>query len=153
SRTIEAITEASRGEEVMAALLTAMVNGFIVSAAAAAAVAVVMHLFANRLWDAATRYAIWSGVLVFSLAVVVPSTRSWDNVADERVPVKTAFDEASLSRPSPELPALHPSSSPPGERLARLPLQVSIDSWVIWIVVAWFAATAVMLGRLMLSAM
>jgi beta-lactamase regulating signal transducer with metallopeptidase domain len=136
----------------MAALVTALVNGFIVSAVATAFVAIVMSLCGNRLWNAATRYAIWWALLVFSLAVMLPSIRFRKNAADERIPAKTALHEASLSTPSSGLPAVHPSPPPSRERLARLPLRVTMDSWMTWIAVAWFAAAAVMLSRLLLSA-
>src|SRR5262249_40048488 len=150
SGTTETIAEANRGKEVMAALLTVLVNGFILSAAPTAVVAIVIRLIGDRLWNAATRYAIWWALLVFSVAVMPPLPRFRDNRTDERGPVKTPLNEASVSSPLPKLAAVQ-QVPPSTERWPRLPLRVSLDSWITWIAVAWFVVAGAMLSRLLMS--
>jgi Ca-activated chloride channel family protein len=144
----------------MNSLLSALINGVILSAFITTVVWLVMRFTSTRIWNAATRYAVWWATLLVTIAIPA-LTVSIDRLPRTHPvpppPGASGLETSSLPRQintSLPQPPASLETSPGIERPAprRLfPIQVVTGRWVEWIVLAWIAVSLLMLARLVVS--
>ena len=146
----------------MSEVLSALVNGVIVSALITAGVSLVM-LVCRRSWNAATRYAAWWAVLLAAVAMSLPhkydvsdslplSLDASPEIRDVRLIQGTTAkhqEKAAVGRSDATFLAAPPAAAP--SRHMRFPIQVPSGRWTSWLLATWMLASALMLVRLIIS--
>ncbi len=140
----------------MNSILAALVNGMLASAGLAFVVWMGLRLAPGSLLNAATRYVVWWAVLVVAIALPVLYLPARRAVAVVKRPVATSVEQApsiySAGRPlvvsemhAPPFPAPQPVRRP------AFPIAIAAGLWPGRILVVWFAASILMLIRLLAS--
>ena len=136
-------------------ILTALVNSTAIGLALIVFVSPILGITSRNVWNATTREAVWWTVLGVITALplaymrsdfkwgslVVPSTSPIVNSAEDRTQrIEHSGTSTVRDKPYP----LDLSHSP-------FPLQIHMNRWPLWILLAWMTACLVMLGRLIVS--
>src|SRR5689334_11262201 len=137
----------------MNAVLTALVNGLIVSAVMTAALWFITKFVSKRSWNAATRYAVWWAALLITVAMPLlyktgrpkpPSTNeSHDAVAaagtgnDHPFPHSDqiqSVDNSAAPRALAVFPPLSQTTPAPigGVVMPLFPIEIAIGRWAGW---------------------
>ncbi len=147
----------------MNTILSALVNGAIMSVLVTSVVALAMRALPRRLLNAATRYVIWWAALVMTIAMFAWYLPRGDTLRsspersarkDPGQPQRTVGSEVATPASKYSTPSVRAdlNFSPP-IRLKRplFPLEVAVGRWAGWIVSVWLLAALLMLTRLTVS--
>src|SRR5262245_5898974 len=141
----------------MNSIVSGLINGVIMSAAITAIVWLVMRFTSTRVWNAATRYAVWWATLLVTLAIPALS------VSILRLPWMHPVPPPASAAPEMQIRAgqhqmdssIEPAASMRGlpfvERPASrslFPIQLLSGRWVAWVAFVWVAVSLLMLARL-----
>jgi beta-lactamase regulating signal transducer with metallopeptidase domain len=155
-------------------LLSALVNGVIVSTAATLVVALFLRLVPRRTLNAATRYGIWfvALVIVMGLPVVfipLPQAQIWTAPPLGQIPLEELRESLSppplsavSSPPSPSEAVLSEVSKMPNRTFRRQtprewtfwmrgPLRIRVGRWLDAALAVWLIGTCLLLARLVLA--
>jgi beta-lactamase regulating signal transducer with metallopeptidase domain len=135
-------------------VLSAFVNGAVLSFALTAVVALILRLIPRHVLNAATRYVLWWVTLVIALALPVlylpmpqfhaaPSAASTRPAPIQAAPIAApAFAPIAIARPAP---VLEP------ERAPLFPIRIAAAGWPRWVLSGWLLASVALLLRLAVS--
>jgi TonB family protein len=144
----------------MNAMLSGLINGVILSAVITAVVWLVMRCTSTRIWNAATRYAVWWSTLLVTIAIPVLSVLIDRLPRTHPIPPKPVVSESETSSLPRQIntalpqPAASLETSPVIKRprpRPLFPIQLVSGRWVEWIVLAWVSVSLLMLARLVVS--
>ena len=144
----------------MNSILSALVNGTVVSAALAFAIWIVLRVMPKNWLNAATRYAIWWAVLVVTVALPVSYFRNAvgsDGTTRVGVVVVSAMPVAPVrvAAGQPFVAAMNSSSTDRPSRVgprSTFPIAMPGGPWPARILAVWFVTSMLMLIRLVVSA-
>jgi beta-lactamase regulating signal transducer with metallopeptidase domain len=136
----------------MTRLFSALINGGLLSSLLALVVWSVLRFVPRRLWNAATRYALWWAVLGITIALPALYLQRPPQARDPGMgTVQTSSRRPAVSlsglATTPTLPA--PADSMPSHPVWRI--EVPADTWLRWLFAGWAALSGLLLLRLVLS--
>jgi TonB family protein len=143
-----------------ATVLSAVVNGAVLSLVLVAVLELVLRLLRNRLWNASTRFALWLAALCITITLplvylLVPFSPSMDSMqADTVSSLRSAEFEGNGP---PVLPFPQGMSLPQVEQSRTLwdrfvsGIEIPPGPWAGWVLALWAAAGGLMLVRLPVS--
>src|SRR5262245_41038613 len=144
----------------MNAMLSSLINGVILSAFITAVVGLVMRCTSTRVWNAATRYAVWWSTLLVTITIPVLSVSMEHLSRTHPVPPAPVVSELATGSLPRQMDTTFPQAAAsletsPGIKRPTsrpiFPVQLVSGRWVEWIVLAWVSVSVLMLARLVVS--
>jgi beta-lactamase regulating signal transducer with metallopeptidase domain len=134
-------------------VLSAFVNGAVLSFALTALVSLILRLIPRHVLNAATRYVLWWVTLVIALALPalylpMPQFHATPPLVAARPTIQAAPIAAPTFAP---IAIVHPMPVLEPERAPLFPIRIDAAGWPGWVLAAWLLVSVALLLRLAIS--